>query len=283
VSGIDLHVHSTASDGKFSPRAIVEKAASLGLSFIALADHDTVDGVAPALEAATAFPSLKVIPAVEISTDMPDGEAHILGYFIDFTSAELALSLDRFRNSRQHRARAMIQRLGDLGIDIEWSRVQEIAGEGSIGRPHIAQAMLEKKYVASFKEAFDKYIGHGCPAYVERDKMTPVEAVELIVRSAGLPVLAHPYTVADPVAMVNTLKPAGLVGIEVYYKDYDDAQKARLLEMAERHKLIATGGTDYHGLDEETEVTLGGVDVPEASVEQLTAQADERVRRLTNL
>lgn len=283
MSRIDLHVHSTASDGKLSPRALVEKAAALRLAFVALADHDTVDGIVPALEAARDFPGLKVIPAVEISTDMPDGEAHILGYFIDFTSAELASSLDRFRNSRQRRAQAMLERLGAMGIDIKWQRVQEIAGEGSVGRPHIAQAMLEKKYIATFKEAFDKYIGHGCPAYVERDKMTPVEAVGLVVRSDGLPVLAHPYTVADPEALIATLKPAGLVGIEVYYKDYDTFQKESLRDMADRHNLIATGGTDYHGIDEDAEVPPGGVDVPAAAVERLAALAGERVRKLAGI
>ena len=187
MSRIDLHVHSTASDGKFSPQAIVEKAAALGLTFMALSDHDTVEGIIPAQQAAAAFPGLNLIPAVEISTDARDGQAHVLGYFIDYTSASLATALDRFRNSRQLRAQAMIARLSNLGMNIEWQRVQEIAGDGSVGRPHIVQAMLEKKYIKTFTEAFDKYIGHGGPAYVERDKMTPEEAVELIIQSGGLP------------------------------------------------------------------------------------------------
>ena len=283
MSRIDLHVHSTVSDGKFSPQAIVEKAAALGLTFMALSDHDTVDGVVPALRAAATFPGFNLIPAVEISTETPDGQAHVLGYFIDYTSANLAAALDRFRNSRQLRAREMITRLGELGMDIEWQRVQEIAGDGSVGRPHIVQAMLEKKYIESFAEAFDKYIGHGGPAYVERDKMPPEEAVELIIRSGGLPVLAHPYTVADPEKLVVSLKSAGLVGIEAYYKDYDAAETARLVDMADRHNLIATGGTDYHGIDDETEVMLGGVDVPEESVKQLIALADKHVLKLANL
>jgi predicted metal-dependent phosphoesterase TrpH len=283
VSGIDLHLHSTASDGKLSPEAIVEKAAALGLTFIALTDHDTVDGIAPALQAAENYPALRVIPAVEISTEIPDGEAHVLGYFIDFTSYELVSALDRFRNSRVRRAQAMIERLANMGMNIEWERVREIAGEGSIGRPHIAQAMLEKNYVESFKEAFEKYIGHGCPAYVERDKMTPVEAVELIVESNGLPVLAHPTTVADPEKLVAILKAAGLVGIEAYYKDYSTEETAWLADMADRYELIATGGTDFHGLDDETEVAPGGVEVPEEALERLIALADSRILRLVNL
>jgi predicted metal-dependent phosphoesterase TrpH len=282
VSGIDLHVHSTASDGKLSPQAVVEKAASLDLKYIALSDHDTVDGIIPALQAARAFPELKVIPAVEISTDTSEGQAHVLGYFIDYTSAELAEALNRFRNSRLRRAQVMIARLRDMGINIEWERVKEIAGDGSVGRPHIAQAMMEKKHIESFAEAFDKYIGYGCPAYVERDKMTPVEAVELIVRSGGLPVLAHPNTVTNPEKLVISLKTAGLAGIEAYYKDYDAEETAQLVNMADRHKLIATGGTDYHGIDDETEVMLGGVDVPIEAVERLTALADKHILKLAN-
>jgi predicted metal-dependent phosphoesterase TrpH len=282
VSRIDLHVHSTASDGKFSPQALIKKAAALGMTYMALSDHDTVDGIIPALQAVRAFPKLKVIPAVEISTDTSAGEVHVLGYFIDYTSTELTEALDRFKNSRLRRAQAMIARLRDTGVNIEWERVQEIAGAGSVGRPHIAQAMMEKKYIESFIEAFDKYIGYGCPAYVERDKMTPVEAVELIVRSRGLPVLAHPNTVTNPEKMVISLKKAGLAGVEAYYKDYDAEATALLVNMADRHNLITTGGTDYHGIDDETEVMLGGVDVPMEAVEQLTAIADKRVLKLAD-
>lgn len=275
MSGIDLHVHSTASDGKLNPQAVVEKAATLGLKYVALSDHDTVGGVVPALQTAKAFPELKVIPAVEISTDTSEGQAHVLGYFIDYTSTEMTTALDRFRNSRLRRAQEMIIRLSEMGMDIEWRRVQEIAGDGSVGRPHIAQAMLEKKYIKSFAEAFDKYIGYGCPAYVERDKMTPMEAVELIAESKGLPVLAHPNTVTNPEKLVISLKAAGLVGIEAYYKDYKKAEIDKLVEMAERHKLITTGGTDYHGIDDDTEVMMGSVDVPAESVERLTVLASK--------
>ena len=180
MSRVDLHLHSTASDGKLNPEALIDRAAEAGLEVISLTDHDTVDGIVPALKAAAAFPQLKLIPGVEISTDMPEGEAHVLGYFIDYTSPELESALERFRNSRQGRAQGMVNKLKDFGIDIEWSRVQEIAGEGSIGRPHIARAMLEKGYIDTFEEAFDRYIGHGGPAYVAREKMTPEEIKELV-------------------------------------------------------------------------------------------------------
>ncbi len=283
MSQVDLHIHSTASDGKFSPEAIVGKAAELGLKVIALTDHDTVDGIPPALEAVKAFPELRLIPGVEISTDLADGEAHVLGYFIDYTSRELGSALERFRNSRQGRARGIVDRLGTLGIDIDWQRVLEIAGDGSIGRPHIAQAMLEKGYVTAFKEAFDKYIGHGGPAYVARQKMTPEEAVELILRSGGLPVLAHPFTVKEPEAMVIKLKAVGLVGIEAYYKDNTAEETEAMLGLAERYELIATGGTDYHGIGDSSEVMLGGVEVPPEAAERLIALAGKRAQKPANL
>ena len=282
MSKVDLHIHSTVSDGKFSPEEIVSKAATLGLTIIALADHDSVDGVAPALEAAKAFPPLRIIPCVEISTDMPSGEAHVLGYFIDYTSDELNASLEKFRSSRQRRAQGMIAKLHNLGIRVDWQRVQEIAGDGSTGRPHIAQAMLEKGYITSIKDAFTGYIEHGGPAYVEREKMTPAEAVALIVRSNGLPVLAHPFTVNDPQAMVIELKTAGLVGIEAYYNGYTADEIKRLVSLADRHGLIATGGSDYHGLDDSDETMLGGVEVPVESAERLTALAEQRTLRLAN-
>ena len=282
MSKVDLHIHSTVSDGKFSPEEIVSKAAALGLTIIALADHDSVDGIAPALEAAKAFPPLRIIPCVEISTDMPSGEAHVLGYFIDYTSDELNASLEKFRSSRQRRAQGMIAKLHNLGIRVDWQRVQEIAGDGSTGRPHIAQAMLEKGYITSIKDAFTGYIEHGGPAYVEREKMTPAEAVALIVRSNGLPVLAHPFTVNDPQAMVIELKTAGLVGIEAYYNGYTADEIKRLVSLADRHGLIATGGSDYHGLDDSDETMLGSVAVPVESAERLTALAKQRTLRLAN-
>jgi len=276
MSGVDLHIHSTASDGRLSPAEVVRKSVERGLTIISLADHDTVDGIIPALAATKAFPRLKVIPCVEISTDVPNGEAHVLGYFIDYTDPEFAARLERMRHSRRERAQGMIAKLRALGIHIEWQRVQEIAGSSSMGRPHIAQAMLEKGYIASIKEAFTKYISRDGPAYVDREKMTPVEAVELILKANGLPVLAHPLTVSDPEIMVSQLKAAGLVGIEAYYDDYTADERNRLINLAERYDLIASGGSDYHGLDASTETMIGDADVPMESAERLIALAEQR-------
>ncbi|MHB8103968.1 MAG: PHP domain-containing protein [Dehalococcoidales bacterium] len=278
MSLVDLHFHSTASDGKLKPAALIAKAAELGLKIISLTDHDSVAGIAPALEAAKAFPGLTLIPGVEISTDLPDGEAHILGYFIDYASPDFERELEKFRDSRMGRGRRMVEKLGGLGIKIDWARVQAIAGDGSIGRPHVAQAMLEKGYVKTFEEAFDKYIGHGGPAYVEREKMTPEEAVALILRAKGIPVLAHPFTIKDPATMVKNLKKAGLAGIEAYYKDNTAAVIHTTLRLSEKYRLKATGGTDYHGIGNSGEVMLGATEVPLAAAEKLMALAGKTPR-----
>jgi len=282
VAKVDLHIHSTVSDGRLSPADVVRKSAEIGLTIIAIADHDSMDGIVPALAAAKAFPWLKVIPCVEISTDVPSGEVHVLGYFIDYADHELQATLGRMRNSRRERAQGIVAKLGNLGIHIDWERVQEIAGSGSIGRPHIAQAMLEKGYIASLKEAFTKYISRDRPAYVERGKMTPQEAVELILQANGLPVLAHPFTVDDPEMMTVELKAAGLVGIEAYYNGYTADEINRLVSLADRHNLITTGGSDYHGLDTSTETMIGGADVPIESAEQLVALAEQRALKLAS-
>jgi hypothetical protein len=173
----------------------------------------------------------------------------------------------------------MVAKLNKLGIHIDWQRVTEIASGSSIGRPHIAQAMLEKGYITSFKQAFTEYLGHHRPAYVEREKMTPREAVELIIKAEGLPVLAHPLFLTDPEAMTMELKAGGLVGIEAYYNGYTTEEINRLVTLADRHELIVTGGSDYHGLDP-TETAIGDIDLPMEAVEKLIALAKQRKPKL---
>ncbi len=276
TSRIDLHIHTTASDGKFSPEDIVHRSAELGLTVIALCDHDSVDGIVPALKAARGFPQIRVIPGVEISTYAPGSEVHLLGYSIDYTDPELEATLASLRSSRRERAKRIIAKLEGLDVHIDWQRVQEIAGSGSIGRPHIAQAMLEKGYVTSFKEAFTKYIGFKGPAYIERQKITPLEAVALVTKAGGLPVLAHPLTVKAPETMIAKLKTAGLVGLEVNYNGYTEEERDSLARLAKKYDLIATGGSDYHGLDDSAETMLGGTYVPQESAEHLIALAQSR-------
>ena len=276
MSKVDLHVHTNASDGRYSPAEIIGKAAKAQLAVIAITDHDTVAGIAPAIEAVKAFPKLTLIPGVEINTDVPAGEAHVLGYFIDHTHPELLSVLSDMRDSRQDRGKKMVAKLSELGMPISWERVKEIAGTDAIGRPHIAQALLEKGYISALREAFDRYIGRSGPAYVERTKMTQSDAAKLIVRASGLPVLAHPLTVGEPEPMIKELKEDGLVGIEVYYGGYSSADVSRLLSLAKKYDMIPTGGSDFHGLDERTETGIGESGVPIESVQKLISLANKR-------
>ena len=276
----DLHVHSTASDGRYSPAEIVRMAVNAGLTIIALTDHDTVDGLIPALAAATEFPALTVIPGIELSTDTSSGEVHVLGYFIDYNDIEFKKSLERMRNSRANRAEKMVSKLKEFGCDINLARIKEIAGNGALGRAHIAQALLEKGYIASFKEAFTKYIGHDCPAYVGREKLTPVEAVQLVLKANGLPVLAHPFTSLNPETTIKELKSVGLVGMEIYYAGYLPTEINSLLDLAQKYDLVPTGGTDFHGIDADSDITIGGTNVPINFVEKLIALA--KAKRFKN-
>jgi len=270
----DLHMHSTASDGRHTPTEVVREAARRGLKFMALTDHDTMEGIAEAKAEAKKFPHLKLIPGVEISTDIATGEAHVLGYFIDYNGREFSERLAHFRNSRLERARKMVAKLDSLGVHLDWQRVEEIAGSSVMGRPHIAQAMLEKGYIDSFKQAFTDYIGRDGPAYVEREKLTPVEAVELIIKARGVASLAHPFTVGEPEAVVAELKAAGMVGLETFYNGYSDEEIGRLKSLARKYDLITTGGSDYHGIDP-AETVIGGINLPLESVEKLIAKARE--------
>jgi predicted metal-dependent phosphoesterase TrpH len=274
---VDLHVHTSVSDGKYTPEEIVKKAAGLGLKYLAICDHDTVDGITPALEAAKSYPGLRIIPGVEMSTLAVGSEVHMLGYFIDYNDPVFKKLLSELSDSRIGRAQAIVDKLNELGIKIEWARVQELAGDGTIGRPHIANAMLEKGYVSTFKEAFDKYIAQGGPAYVERSKIAPAEAVKIIIKAGGLPVLAHPFTVNEPEKLIKELKEAGLAGIEVYYDNYSPEEKKTLFKLAAKYNLIAAGGSDYHGIDEAVETLLGESETPVEAAEKLIALAGKNI------
>ena len=274
---IDLHIHTTASDGTFTPSQIVEKSAALGMKYIAISDHDTVGGVAEALKAARAFPGLTVIPGLEINTDIDSGEAHVLGYFLDYHDETLTEQLRFLSDSRDRRAQKMIEKLAGLGIIIDWERVREIAGEGTVGRPHIAQALIEKGYINAFDEAFTKYIGQGCPAYVERVKLSPVEAVNIITAARGIAVLAHPFSAGPKVrSMVKELAAAGLSGLEVYYAEYSASQVAELEAICRDFKLIATGGTDFHGISTRLEGGIGAVYIPDKVIDRLLLLAQQK-------
>jgi len=196
---------------------------------------------------------------------------HILGYLYNYSNQELHTVLKRLRESRIDRAKKMVAKLRGVGLKIDYERVEELAGSGSVGRPHVAQALLEKGYINNFREAFAKYIGRGGPAYVERDKITPEEAVQLIRRAGGIAVLAHPLTSGNYEELLQKLIPAGLLGIEAYYNNYTVEQVNELLYSANKYNLIATGGSDFHGLENNNELPLGTVDVPLEVVTKLLA------------
>lgn len=217
---------------------------------------------------------MEVIPGVEINTDVGEHEVHILGYFIDFGRASLQSFLGRMRDGRLHRAEEMVRRLCALGAPIEWSRVAEIAAGASVGRPHIARALVEAGRVGSTREAFERFIGRRGPAYVLRLKLAPEEAVEIIAQHDGVPVLAHPgWAASGPVlAQLPELIARGLAGIEVYYPDHTPEMVAEYRRLAEQHGLVVTGGTDYHGGGLATRVPLGSVPVPPEVVPSLRAR-----------
>jgi predicted metal-dependent phosphoesterase TrpH len=278
ASKADLHTHTTYSDGSLTPAQLVARAVQRGLQVMALTDHDCTDGLPEALEEAARYPGFLLIPGVELSTDVPQNEVHVLGYFIEWQSPAFQERLRRLRVSRLDRGRAMLAKLRDLGIDLSWERVQQIAGDGAVGRPHIALAMLEAGHIKTLEEAFDLYLGRNGPAYVEREKMTPAEAVEMITSVRGLPVLAHPAQLEDLDHFLEELKGAGLLGLEVYYQDYSPEVIDRLLDVARRHELLPLGGSDFHGLGTAHERDLGDIPLPFESVEQLIALARQRGR-----
>lgn len=272
-------MHTTASDGLLSPDELVRFCIKRGLEAIAIADHDTTDGIAPAIKAAEST-SLTIIPAIEISTDIPRAEVHVLGYFIDYQDAQLLETLQRLRLSRVDRAQRMVAKLAQLGMPVEWERVLELAQGGVIGRPHVARALWEKGYVSSPAEAFAKYISRNGPAYVERYRLTPTEAVELVTAARGIAALAHPIIESLPTmelsektrleSLLPELVQAGLVGIETYYPGYTPEIERYLLRLGNSFGLVPTGGSDYHGLGISA-VDPGTVEVPRSSLDRLCA------------
>jgi len=267
---IDLHTHSLRSDGALSPGDLVRRAAARAVGVLALADHDTLAGVAEAVAAGEAL-GVRVIPASELNTESEWGDAHVLGYFIDPTDLVLEERLRWLRENRGRRIELMIAKLSQLGYPVSLQRVLEIAQGGALGRPHLAEALLEKGYVRSYEEAFDKILAKDSPAYVARVGLTPLEAVELVRTHAGVPSLAHPGTVVGLEALLPKMVAAGLAGIEAYYGEHSPEMTERCLALARTHHLVPTGGSDFHGRGEHG-VDLGAVFVPPETIEMLDSR-----------
>ncbi len=296
MNTIDLHTHTNWSDGADSPAELVANARAAGIEVLGLTDHDTLDGLAEtALEAAAA--GIEFWPGVEISTSLPLASGarlpvHVLGYGIDPGSAELRAELARHALARVLRIGQMLEKVNRLVFEhngtveaVSPRRVLEIAGSGSVGRPHLAAAIVAAGYADDIPDAFDRFIGRGRPAYVPRAPVDTEGSIRLIRRAGGVPVTAHPveYEPSDDSAspgiglplddLFARLTAAGLLGTEVDYGDYDNATRERLRAVASRHGLIATGGSDYHGLSVKPDRPLGCSPVPRSAVEQLRAAA----------
>jgi len=248
---VDLHIHSTASDGSLSPLQIIRTAKNIGLRAIAITDHDTVDGSAQAMASARDS-GLEILSGIEISADYTPGTMHILGYLIDVDDPCLNETLRKLQKSRDNRNHEIIERLRLLGIDIRFDEVVEVSGGGQVGRPHIARVLVQKGAVQTMDEAFARFLKKSGPAYVPRYRLSPSEAIQTILRAGGVPVLAHPFTLnakseAELEAIIADLKQAGLKGLEVYYPDHSVVRTALYERLARRHGLLMTGGTDFHG------------------------------------
>jgi predicted metal-dependent phosphoesterase TrpH len=273
---IDLHTHSTASDGIYSPTELLQRAKGIGLRILALTDHDTTGGLDEAAQAAAKL-DIDFLPGIEINTDVAGGEVHVLGYFPEYQRPAFQAVLKVLRDARERRGQRMVELLNEQGINVSWERVRAIA-EGAVGRPHVAKALLEAGYVQTIGEAFDKYIGTGCYAYVPRYRLTPEDAVHLIASANGLPVMAHPAELPGFEELRNWLpglKEAGMVGLETYYGPYTTEDEQALRAFADEYDLIPTGGTDFHGPGIHP-TPLGGRYVPYEAVERLKAASAQR-------
>jgi len=268
----DLHIHTTFSDGSYTPEEIVDMGIENNFNTIAISDHDTLEGIKPAINYSSEK-SIDVIPAIEFSTFRGKAEIHVLGYFIDYENVTLKKKVKQIYNARKIRAQKMVDLLNQQNIDISFEEVRELAGDDYIGRPHIANLMVKKGYINKMGEAFtDQYIGNGGKAYVKKYKISPEEAIELILKSGGIPVLAHPIFINHGKPLreedIKKLKENGLKGIEVYHSKHNRKNSKYYKEVAENLDLVITGGSDFHGKNSPG-VKLGDIRLDDIYVEKL--------------
>lgn len=262
----DLHLHSTLSDSTFTPKEVIERAKKAGLSAVAITDHDCVDAIEPAFKIAKSH-NIELIPAVELSSENKEDEAHILGYFIDWQDKWLLDNLEKMQICRIERVKKMAEKLKNHGIDIDVDEIFKLSGGGSVGRLHIAQVMLKEGYVPDIKEAFRKYIGNNAPCYVSKFKLSPKEAIKIVHRAGGISILAHPVVLKGERILYDMIDD-GINGIEVYHPDHSQADAIYFLKFATKHKLLVTGGSDCHGLGKER-ILIGSIKIPYELVDRL--------------
>lgn len=277
--GVDLHAHTTASDGTDSPARVVESAAALGLSAVAVTDHDTTEGLEEAAAAAIEV-GVELVAGVELSLEWGRGTMHLLALLVD-DAAWLSSRLEEVRRGRVSRNLEMVERLQAQGVAITIEEVRAESSRGTVGRPHFASVLVRKGYAADIGEAFLRHLGRGCPAYVERRRIAPSEAIALAHRAGGVAVLAHPLTLGvegpDLSALLGELAAQGLDGVEAHYGAYRRSTRSALAALARRHGLIPSGGSDYHGRFK-PEISLGvgrgDLVVPEQVLAELREAAD---------
>jgi len=268
----DLHVHTTASDGALTPTQVVRLAADVGLAAIGITDHDTVAGIDEALEAGKSA-GVVVVPGVEISAiHGHNTEVHILGYYIDHRNRTLIDQLDVLRNARALRGRKMVERLNAVGIPVSFERVSEIAQGGAIGRPHVARALVEIGAASTIDAAFGRYLQEGAPGYVERYKVSLLEAVAMVLRAGGVACCAHVAKLNRDELLVELMR-EGMRAIEVRHPDHSPAGTKYYEQFAAKHNLIPTGGSDAHCIEGGKTTTVGGITVPFDIVERLQAES----------
>ncbi len=262
----DLHTHTTFSDGSLSPEELLRIAEQIGLRAIAITDHDTIDAIKPATYLSGKY-HIEIIPAIELGTQVGSVELHFLGYFIDIESKALIHYLNHIKTTRKNRAAAILKKLRRFGLHLKLDDVLKKAGQGSVGRPHIAAAMVERGLVSTFQEAFDLWIGDGRPAHVNKGNYHPEELISLIHQAGGIAVLAHPGNRLSMKLLQRFIK-AGLDGIEVIHPSHDDPTRKSLQTLAREYGLLMTGGSDFHGFRSHTNV-FGHYVIPYQVVEQL--------------
>jgi predicted metal-dependent phosphoesterase TrpH len=267
----DLHLHTNASDGQYSPQELIELTRKFDV--IAITDHDTTEGVKPAQAAAAQYGAPRVIPGVELSAEDADGDVHVLGYHLNIEHEGLQSALEHFRDARFARGRLMLDKLAKMGMPLDWDVLVASAEGGAIGRPHVARALLAAGYVESVRDAFDRFISNDGPAYVARARLTPEESVELIHSAGGVAVLAHPGLLRDYRRMILRLIAVGLDGVEVMHPSNSEDVRLDLRGIAVASNLIMTGGSDFHGPKIKPDTTLGMVSPPDGAVEALAAAA----------
>lgn len=273
----DLHTHTTASDGLMSPQEVVRWASVKRLKAVGITDHDTVNGIAPAIEASARY-GVEVVPGIELSTLYEEEEIHILGYYIDYKAGWFLDTLKKIQNSRFERAERIVGKLQDLGMEITLEQVKNIAEDGAIGRPHIARAMINKGYITNIKDAFKGYIGKGGPAYVDRYKLECGEAIEMIKKLGGISVLAHPGLVKSK-EYIGRILDLGIDGIEAYHSKHDEDTVRYALAIARSRKLLVTGGSDCHGIMLNNEPIIGNCSVDYKYVQMLKDEINKRMWR----